>query len=112
MNAILAESFQPHKRPNHKQGKDDDASTKLDKNNRILHDVITVFDHALTRPWTVDKRYVRDPDPLVDWPESNCPEYNAQVVVGTEHYYLSGDGYLMPSRKDQPPPDARYFNQK
>jgi len=23
----------------------------------ILHDVITVFDHALTRPWTVDKTY-------------------------------------------------------
>ena len=35
----------------------------------ILHDVITVFDHALTRPWTVDKRYVRNSDPLQDWPE-------------------------------------------
>ena len=38
----------------------------------ILHDVITVFDHALTRPWTVDKTYRRgneeiselEPDPL------------------------------------------------
>jgi hypothetical protein len=80
---------------------------KADAN--ILHDVITVFDHALTRPWTVDKRYVRDAEPLADWPESICPEYNAQVIVGKEHYYLSGDGHLMPSRKGQPPPDTRYF---
>jgi hypothetical protein len=29
----------------------------------LLHDQITVIDHALTRPWTVDKRYVRNPDP-------------------------------------------------
>src|SRR6516225_3052877 len=33
----------------------------LDKNDpNILHDVIMVIDHALTRPWTVDKRYVRN----------------------------------------------------
>jgi hypothetical protein len=75
----------------------------------ILHDVMTVIDHALTRPWTVDKRYVRDTSPLQSWPESNCAEYNAQVIVGKEHYYLSADGYLMPSRKGQAPPDARYF---
>jgi hypothetical protein len=31
------------------------------------------------------------------------------VVVGKEYYFLSGDGYLMPTRKDQPPPDPRYF---
>jgi hypothetical protein len=80
---------------------------KADPN--LMHDVMTVFDHALTRPWTVDKRYVRDATPLADWPESICPEYNAQVIVGKEHYYLSGDGYLMPSRKGQAPPDARYF---
>ena len=30
-------------------------------------------------------------------------------VVGKEYYFLSGDGYLMPTRKDQPPPDPRYF---
>ena len=28
---------------------------------KILHDEITVVDHALTRPWTVDKKYVLDP---------------------------------------------------
>jgi hypothetical protein len=83
---------------------------KADPN--LLHDEVTVFDHALTRPWTVDKRYVRDADPLADWPESICPEYNAQVIVGKEHYYLSADGYLMPSRRSQPPPDTRYFDKK
>jgi hypothetical protein len=31
------------------------------------------------------------------------------VVVGSENYFLSADGYLMPARKDQLPPDLRYF---
>jgi len=75
----------------------------------ILHDEVTVFDHALTRPWTVDKRYVRDPDPLAEWPESICPEYNAQIFVGKNNYFLSADGYLMPARKGQAAPDLRYF---
>jgi hypothetical protein len=33
------------------------------------------------------------------------------VVIGKESYLLSADGYLMPVKKDQPPPDLRYFNQ-
>jgi hypothetical protein len=82
----------------------------LDKANRnILHDEITVIDHALTRPWTVDKRFVRNQDPRPEWFESICAEYNAQVFVGNQHYYLSADGFLMPTRPDQPPPDTRYF---
>jgi hypothetical protein len=81
---------------------------KADAN--ILHDEITVIDHALTRPWSVDKKYVRNSDPLADWPESICPEYNAQVFVGKENYYLSADGYLMPARQGQAAPDLRYFN--
>ena len=84
----------------------------LDKANpNMLHDEITVIDHALTQPWTVDKKYVRGADPRRDWPESICPEYNAQVFVGKENYYLSADGYLMPAKKGQAPPDLRYFNQ-
>jgi hypothetical protein len=82
---------------------------KADPN--LLHDEITVIDHALTRPWTVDKKYVRNADPRSEWPESICPEYNAQVFVGKENYYLSADGYLMPAKKGQAPPDLRYFNQ-
>jgi hypothetical protein len=82
----------------------------LDKNDpKILHDEITVIDHALTRPWTVDKRYVRSATPNAQWPEFICNEFNGQVMIGGENYYLSADGLLMPVRKDQPPPDLKYF---
>jgi hypothetical protein len=80
---------------------------KADPN--LLHNEMTVVDHALTRPWTVDKRYVRNPNSRPVWPEYYCGENNGQVSVGKEHYFLSGDGFLMPSRKDQAPPDLRYF---
>jgi hypothetical protein len=80
---------------------------KADPN--ILHDEITAIDHALTRPWTVDKRYVHNPDPRPYWPEFYTTENNAQVVIGKENYFLSGDGLLMPAKKDQAPPDLRYF---
>ena len=81
----------------------------LDKTDpNIIHDEITVIDHALTRPWTVDKRYVKVKDADMQWPEFIC-ENNQQIFVGEQHYFLSGDGLLMPTRKDQPPPDLRYF---
>ena len=83
----------------------------LDRADRdILHNEITVYDHALTRPWTVDKRYRRLKDVL--WYEDNCTEDNHHVIVGKEDYFVGGDGYLMPSRKGQPPPDLRYFKPK
>jgi hypothetical protein len=77
----------------------------------ILHDEITVFDHALTRPWSVDKTYRRNPNPRPSWPESNCSKDNLQIVIGKENYFLSADGLLMPAKKDQAPPDLRYFKQ-
>ena len=83
----------------------------LDKtDHNILHNDITVDDHALIRPWTVDKRYRRLHDVL--WYEDNCTENNHHVIVGKEYYFVSGDGYLMPTRKEQPAPDLRYFNNK
>ncbi len=75
----------------------------------LLHDEITVIDNALTRPWTVDKRYIRSADLRTQWPEFICNEYNGQVMIGGEHYYLSSTGLLMPVRRDQSPPDLRYF---
>jgi hypothetical protein len=36
---------------------------------------------------------------------------NNQVVIGRENYFYSGDGLLMPTKKDQAPPDLRYFKQ-
>ena len=76
---------------------------------KILHDEITVFDGALTRPWTVDKKYVRDSSPRPDWPEAYCTENPSMIAIGKESYFLSGDGTLMPVRKNQLPPDLRYF---
>jgi hypothetical protein len=81
-----------------------------DKSNpNIIYDEITTTDNALTRPWSVKKTYRREPK--VVWPENNCTEGNNDVVIGSESYLLSADGYLMPVKKDQPPPDLRYFNQ-
>jgi hypothetical protein len=75
----------------------------------ILHDQITVFDHALTRPWTVDKKYVLDANPRHNWVENYCTESPTMIAIGGESYFLSGDHLLMPVRKNQPPPDLRYF---
>jgi hypothetical protein len=84
----------------------------LDKGNKnLMHNDITVIDHGLTRPWTVNKLYRRDPDPRPVWFEDDCAESNAWVEIGNDIYYLSADRELVPSRKNQPPPDLRYFNQ-
>jgi hypothetical protein len=74
----------------------------------MLRDEMTVTDHALTRPWTVTRTYRRDRNP--SWMETICGEDEHQVKIGKEQYFLSGDGMLMPTRKDQAAPDLRYFN--
>jgi hypothetical protein len=72
-----------------------------------------VIDHALTRPWTVDKKYVHVANPPADyWEEANCTEGTMLIAVGKNVYVISAGGLLMPSRKDQPPPDLRYFKQE
>ena len=78
---------------------------------KIMHIETTMIDNAMTRPWTVDKKYVLNPDPRPDWPEYYTNETNAQIKIGKENYFLSWDGQLMPAKKDQAPPDTRYFNQ-
>ena len=76
----------------------------------ILQNEITVTDNALTRPWTVTKNYKRDPSPQPYWRENDCAEGNNHVRIGKENYMVSADGYLMPAKKDQPPPNLRYFS--
>jgi hypothetical protein len=84
----------------------------LDKGNpNILHDVITVFDHALTRPWTIDKTYRHGTTKYPNWSRLTCLEGTAYVTIGKEYYLVSGDGYLMPTKKGQLPPDTKYFPQ-
>ena len=75
----------------------------------LIHDDITTIDHALTRPWTVTRSYHRDARPQPLWTETYCTEDNHHVFIGGHNYVVSGDGYLMPARKDEPPPDLRNF---
>jgi hypothetical protein len=77
----------------------------------LLHNDLTVIDDALTHPWTVAKKYRRDNAKFPIWPEDMCVEGSGLVFIGNEMYYESGDGLLMPAKKDQKPPDLRYFNQ-
>jgi len=81
----------------------------LDKSNaNVLIDEITTIDHALTRPWTITRKYQRAR--TANWVEYVCTEDNQYVFIGKETYIMSADGYLMPTKKDQPPPDLRYFS--
>ena len=80
----------------------------LDKHDpSLLRDEITTVDHALTKPWTVTRTYSRDRQAA--WVEYVCTEDNHQVAIGGQNYLVTEDGYLQPTRKDQPAPDLRYF---
>ncbi len=84
----------------------------FDKTNPgILHDEITVFDNAFTRPWTVLKSYRRSQEAQPVWAENICAEGNQHVEIAKQSYFLSAEGHLMPTKKGQAPPDLRYFNQ-
>jgi hypothetical protein len=84
----------------------------LDKANPdLLHDDMTVVDHALTRPWTVAKKYSREKVEHAVWPEDICPDHNGLLFIGNDMYFESAEGLLMPSKKGQEPPDLRYFGQ-
>jgi hypothetical protein len=84
----------------------------LDKTNKdILLNEITTTDNAFTRPWSVLKKY-RRAQGEARWEENNCVESNAYITINKEVYFVSHDGHLMPQKKDQSPPDLRYFNVK
>jgi hypothetical protein len=84
----------------------------FDKNEPdVIHNEVTVFDHALTHPWTVTKHYRRSPIPQPWWVEDNCMENNSHIRIQGEPYFLSAEGMIMPAKKGQRPPDLRYFNQ-
>ena len=76
-------------------------------NAEMIHNEVTTFDHALSRPWTVHKTYVLQKKPI--WIENICSVGNQHVQIGKEGYFLSADGLLMPQKKGQPAPDLRYF---
>jgi hypothetical protein len=76
----------------------------------ILHNEITVTDHALTRPWMVTRSYRRDAGQARPrWTEFLCQADASRVQVGSQVYRLSPEGLLMPVRPGQRPPDLKYF---
>src|SRR5262249_46413568 len=84
----------------------------LDKADRnLLHDDITVTDNALTRPWTVMKTYKRETAPRTAWEERVCAEDNTFIKIGNEYYNRDANGFLMPTKRNQRPPDLRLFKE-
>jgi hypothetical protein len=77
---------------------------------KLLHDEITLTDHALTRPWSALKTYRRSAEEPPIWREENCPGITLLTKIGPEVYFKGADGKLMPTRKGQPAPDLKYFN--
>jgi hypothetical protein len=79
-------------------------------NPNILNDRITTIDHAFTRPWTVTRSYRRERNPV--WPDEPCSEGNRYLILGKETYFVGAGGQLMPTRKDQPSPDLKFFTEQ
>jgi hypothetical protein len=52
---------------------------------------------------------VRSKEQRPVWYYEVCEEGNQILKIGEHSYYLSADGYLMPSKKGQPAPDLRFF---
>jgi len=81
---------------------------KADPN--ILHNEITTTDNALTRPWTVTRSYRRDAQQTQpEWSEFICSKDTSRVQIGDQYYKLNPEGFLMPMRRGQKPPDLKYF---
>jgi hypothetical protein len=78
----------------------------------LLLDEITVIDNALARPWTVVKKYKREAQARPIWHFNDCGENNHHVRIGKDDYFINQDGRLMPVKKNQAPPDLRYFQYK
>jgi hypothetical protein len=80
----------------------------LDKTDaNVLHDEVTTIDDAFTRSWTVTRTYHRQRNPI--WVQDVCEEGNRWVFIGGETYMKGPNDMLMPTRKDEPPPDLKYF---
>ncbi len=83
---------------------------RFDRNDaNTIYDDVTTIDHALTRPWTVTKTYRREKTAQPEWLEMNCAENNTHIRLGKENYFIGAEGLLMPAKKDQAPPDLKYF---
>jgi hypothetical protein len=80
---------------------------KADPN--LLHDEITVADHALTHPWTIMNTYRRNTEAKPQWDEYMCVWESGTLRIGDETYLVDKEGFLRPAKKDQTPPNLKYF---
>ena len=55
------------------------------------------------------EEYQRDPGAYPVHRQEDCAAATANVQIGKELYYLNAERELMPTRKDQPPPDLSGF---
>ena len=78
----------------------------------MLYDELTIYDRALTKPWTRLNRTKLSTDARPIWRSDVCAEANVWVKIGDEAYYMGADGKLMPVKKNQPPPDLEHFTNK
>ena len=65
----------------------------------MLYDEITTIDSALTRPWTVTKKYARLPNRQPEWIEEVCAEGNSDIEIGGQS--------LFPQRRRLPDADQK-----
>jgi hypothetical protein len=48
---------------------------------KLLHDEITVIDHAFTHPWVVMKTYYRAPEQYPNWYECNSKSRMQRIEI-------------------------------
>jgi len=75
----------------------------------VAHDEVTVIDHAADAALDRHEELPTGGGSAAYWREISCFENNDHVEIGKEPYMLSADRKLMPTKKDQPPPDLKYF---
>lgn len=71
-------------------------------------DEITTIDHALTRPYTIKRTYTRAKKNVFS--DTLCALDESYLILGDENYFISADGFVMPAKKGQRPPDLKYFS--
>jgi hypothetical protein len=76
----------------------------------IVRSEVTVFDHALTRPWIVTKRYCGSSDLQPWWVEDNCME-TIVISASRGNRTFSAPTERCLRKKGQRPPHLRYFDQ-
>ena len=57
------------------------------------------------------KTFSRNGAQISDLAAEELPSTTRLIKIGNELYFKGADEKLLPTRKDQPPPDLRYFDQ-